>query len=105
MGQPLLRAAGLGIGTLALAGTAWATGFELREQSAVGQGTAFAGTAARNDDPSMLFFNPASMASLPGLQGAVVGSGIFPTSEPISGSASRNNGTPITGTLGGDIGV
>src|SRR3712207_4087761 len=102
----VLRAAGLGMGTLALAGPAWATGYELREQSAVGQGAAFAGAAARNDDPSMIFFNPAAMAALPGIQGAAVGSGIFPTGEAVSGSASRNallGGSRINGTLGGDI--
>ncbi|TDH58641.1 transporter [Dankookia rubra] len=108
MGRPFLRAAGLGIGTLALAGPAGATGFELREQSAVGQGAAFAGAAARDDDPSMIFFNPAAMASLPGVQGAIVGSGIFPNAEAKSGSATRNaalGGSPITGSTGGDIGL
>jgi long-chain fatty acid transport protein len=113
MGRPFLRvaslgAAGLGIGTLALAGPAGATGFELREQSAVGQGASFAGAAARDDDPSMIFFNPAAMSSLPGLQGAVVGSGIFPTVEAKSGSATRNaalGGSAITGSTGGDIGL
>ncbi|WP_165943210.1 OmpP1/FadL family transporter [Roseicella aquatilis] len=108
MGHPLLRAVGFGIGTLALSAPAWATGFELREQSAVGQGASFAGAAARDDDPSMIFFNPAAMASLPGLQGAVVGSGIFPVIEATSGSATRNalvGGSPIAGSLGGDIGL
>ena len=103
-----LHAAGLGIGTLALAGQAGATGFELREQSAVGQGASFAGAAARDDDPSMIFFNPAAMSSLPGLQGAVVGSGILPTAEAKSGSATRNaalGGSPIAGSVGGDIGI
>jgi len=108
MGHPFWRAAGIGLGTLALAGPAWATGYELREQSAVGQGAAFAGAAARGDDPSMIFFNPAAMSSLPGVQGAVVGSGIFPNSEAISGSATRNaqiGGSRINGSLGGDIGL
>jgi long-chain fatty acid transport protein len=108
MGHPFRRAAGLGLGTLALAGTAGATGYELREQSALGQGASFAGAAARNDDPSMIFFNPAAMASLPGIQGAIVGSGIFPTGEATSGSATRNaavGGSRIEGTLGGDIAV
>lgn len=118
MGHPFLRltglrlvgtrAAGIGIGTLALAGQAGATGFELREQSAVGQGAAFAGAAARNDDPSMVYFNPAAMSSLPGLQGAAIGSAIFPTAEAKSGNATRNaalGGAPISGTVGGDIGL
>ncbi|MDO9708555.1 OmpP1/FadL family transporter [Paracraurococcus lichenis] len=106
MTSPLLRAAGLGLGTLACAGTAGATGYELREQSAVGQGAAFAGAAARNDDPSMMFFNPAAMSGLRGIQGALVASGIFPNGEAVSGSATRNaalGGSPIRGGLGGDI--
>ncbi|MCB4824896.1 OmpP1/FadL family transporter [Roseicella aerolata] len=93
-------------GVLSFAGTAAATGYELREQSAVGQGVSFAGAAARNDDPSMIFFNPAAMASLPGMQGAIVGSGIFPAGEATSGTATRNaalGGSRINGTLGGDI--
>ncbi|MFZ4406038.1 MAG: OmpP1/FadL family transporter [Paracraurococcus sp.] len=108
MGHPFLRAAGLGLGTLALAGQANATGFELREQSAVGQGASFAGAAARGDDPTMIFFNPAAMSSLPGVQGALVGSGIFPNAEAKSGTATRNSalgGSPIAGSLGGDIGL
>ncbi|MFC7474721.1 OmpP1/FadL family transporter [Dankookia sp. GCM10030260] len=108
MGRPFLRAAGIGIGTLALAGQAGATGYELREHSAVGQGASFAGAAARDDDPSMMFFNPAAMSSLPGVQGAIVGSGIFPSAESTSGNATRNaalGGSRITGSTGGDIGL
>lgn len=108
MGRPFLRVANLGLGTLALAGPAGATGFELREHSAVGQGASFAGAAARDDDPSMIFFNPAAMASLPGVQGAVVGSGIFPSAEAKSGTATRNaalGGSPIAGSTSGDIGL
>ncbi len=108
MGRRFLRAAGLGIGTLAMAGQAGATGYELREQSAVGQGASFAGAAARGDDPSMIFFNPAAMSSLPGMQGAVVGSGIFPFAEATSGSATRNalvGGSRINGSVAGDLGL
>jgi long-chain fatty acid transport protein len=92
--------------SIVVAGEARATGYELREQSAVGQGTSFAGAAARNDDPTMLFFNPASMAGVPGIQGAIVGSGVFPRAEATSGTATRNvalGGSPITGSLGGDL--
>lgn len=101
-------AIGLAVGTLVGTGPADATGYQLREQSAVGQGASFAGAAARGDDPSFLFFNPAAMAWLPGTQGALVGSGIFPGVEAQSGSATRNaafRGSPIIGSLGGDIGV
>jgi long-chain fatty acid transport protein len=98
----------IAIGAVVLAAEARATGYELREQSAVGQGAAFAGAAARGDDPSMIFFNPAAMAWLPATQAAIVGAGIFPAAEAISGSATRNaalGGSRITGSLGGDIGV
>lgn len=108
MSHAWLRATGLAFGTLALANTAGAAGYELREQSAVGQGTSFAGISARNDDPSAMFFNPAAMSGLRGVQGAIVGSGVFPTVEATSGSATRNaglGGSRINGTLGGDIGL
>lgn len=99
---------GLTLGVLGYAGQAAATGYQLREQSAVGQGASFAGAAARGDDPSFIFFNPAAMAWLPGTQGAIVGSGIFPNAEAQSGSATRNaalGGSRIQGSLGGDIGL
>ncbi|WP_158292193.1 OmpP1/FadL family transporter [Paracraurococcus ruber] len=108
MGRYRLHAAGLALGSLALAGSAGAAGYEVREQSAVGQGTSFAGAAARNDDPSLIFFNPAAMSGLRGIQGALVGSGIFPDSTASAGSATRNaaiGGSPIRGSLGGDIGL
>jgi long-chain fatty acid transport protein len=96
------------LGAVIFATDARATGYELREQSAVGQGAAFAGAAARGDDPSMIFFNPAAMAWLPGTQAVLVGSGVFPTVEATSGTATRNaalGGSRIAGSLGGDIGV
>ena len=102
--------AGLGAVAAAMAwsGQALASGFELREQSAVGQGVSFAGAAARSDDTSFIFFNPAAMAWMGGNQIALVGSGIFPTVEASSAYASRNaalGGSQITGSLGGEIGI
>ncbi len=98
-----------GVAVCALqAGEAAASGYALREQSAVGQGTSFAGAGARNDDPSFLFNNPASMAGLQGFQASIVGSGIWPQSEMTSGTASRNalvGGSRISGTVGSDAGV
>jgi long-chain fatty acid transport protein len=102
--------AGIGAlaGVLMWSGQVMAAGFELREQSAIGQGASMAGAAARGDDPSFIFFNPAAMAWLSGTQLAVVGSGIFPHVSADSGRATRNaalGGSPITGSLGGEIGV
>jgi long-chain fatty acid transport protein len=90
---------------LAASGEAAATGYELREQSAVSQGASFAGAAAKTDDPSFLYFNPAATAWLPGTQTSIVGSGIFGWAEAQAGSAARTavlGGSTVTGTLGGD---
>jgi len=106
MATPRWLPAGLlGLATLIHAGTAHASGYALREQSAIGQGSSFAGVTARGDDPSMLFFNPAAMAWLPGYQASIVGSLVMPRAEIDSGSARRATalgGTPITGSLSGD---
>ena len=103
--QQKLSGLGLVVAALSVVWDAQGAGFELREQSATGQGASFAGVAARADDPSMIFWNPAAMAWLPGTQGAAVGSGIFPYSAARTGNASRIGGSPITGSLGGDAGV
>jgi long-chain fatty acid transport protein len=66
---------------LGVGGEAAASGYALREQSAVGQGSSFAGATARADDPSFLFFNPAALGYLPGYQAAIVGSYIRPESR------------------------
>lgn len=102
--------AALGVlGLLSLGtGAAQATGYELREQSTVGQGAAFAGAAARGDDPSFLFFNPAAIAWLPGTQIGSVGSAVLPRLQVDQGAASRAGllgGSPIAGDLGGQAGL
>lgn len=48
--------------------TANAAGFQLKEQSAGGQGVSFAGSTAKALDPSTIFFNPAGMTRLKGNQ-------------------------------------
>jgi long-chain fatty acid transport protein len=93
------------LGSLIVSGEASATGYELREQSAVNQGASSAGASAKSDDPSFLYFNPAAMAWLPGTQTTIVGSGIFGRAEAQSGSAARTavlDSNSISGSLGGD---
>ena len=93
------------MGLLGVPKLATSAGYELREQGAVGQGVSFAGAAARGDDPSFLFFNPAAMAWMAGTQAALIGSGIFPQVEAERGNAARNpalGATRIVGSLGGD---
>ena len=84
---------------------ALAAGFFLKEQSAKYEGAAFAGSTARADDPSTLFFNPAGMADLPGIQVQIDGTFIGPQATLTSGSATHNallGGGPILGTTGHD---
>ncbi len=104
VGRAVAAAAVLGL----LGGRAEASGFALREQSAVGQGTSFAGSTARSDDPSFLFFNPAAIGFLEGYQAALVGTLAAPYINVTGGSASRTGalgGSPITGSANGDAGA
>jgi len=73
-----LRNAGLAcavLGALASA-SAWGSGFSLLEQSGSGLGRAFAGTAAIADDATTVYFNPAGLARLKGVQVAAAVSGV-----------------------------
>lgn len=73
---------------LGASGAAHAAGFALKEQSAEAQGASYAGAAARADDPSTLFFNPAGITKLPGYQVSTSLSGIIPNGTLASGSAT-----------------
>lgn len=102
------RALAGAMGMAALAGPAMASGYAVREQSAVAQGNSQAGAAARADDPSMMFFNPAAMGWMTGTQISGNGSLIIPDSRTDSGRATRATvfgNSPITGSLGGDAGL
>lgn len=86
---------------------ALASGFQLREQSAEGMGNAFAGSSAKAQDLSTIFYNPAGMTRLQGnaVQGEVAY--IMPRST-FSGQANRNTGVGggvVPGGSGGDAGV
>ncbi len=69
-----IRSAGGTIGVLtllaasALSGSAVAAGFYIQEQSAAGVGRAQAGNVVAADDASTIYFNPAGMTELPGVQ-------------------------------------
>ncbi|MGB6860650.1 MAG: outer membrane protein transport protein, partial [Pseudolabrys sp.] len=71
---------GTALGFLVIA-TAYANAgsLALREQSAYGQGTSFAGVAAGGALSSM-FWNPATMTQVPGIQSESVVSGLIPYS-------------------------
>lgn len=69
-----------------------ASGFQLREQSAEGMGNAYAGSTAKADDPSTLFYNAAGMARLDDNHASVVTAWVVPSSQ-FSGSNSVGSGS------------
>lgn len=83
------------LAALAAGSEAWASGFQLREQSSEGLGTAFAGSTAKANDISTIFYNPAGMALLKGNQVGASLTWIAPVSK------FRGHSTD-GGTSGGD---
>ncbi len=88
--------------------TAEAGGFAVREQSAYGQGSSFAGMAAPGDSISSMFWNPAAVTTVTGttVEGNVTA--IFPQSElDVDPSRSTLAAFGITGSGGnvGEIGI
>ena len=77
-GRTSFLRAGTALGFLVIAtAQASAGGFGIREQSAYGQGTSFAGVAAGGALSSM-FWNPATMTQVPGIQSETDVSGLLP---------------------------
>lgn len=88
---------------VAFSGTAAAAAFQLWEQNASGLGTAYAGSAAVADNASTIFFNPAGMTKLQGVQVSAGVAAIGPSFELKNGSATLA-GAPLTGGNSGDAG-
>ena len=74
-------------------GGALAAGFALIEQSVSSMGTAYAGAGSASEDASYIFFNPASMSKLEGIQVSAGLHGVFPETE-FDGSAAYNTDYP-----------
>lgn len=72
------------------AGAAEASGFYIREQSTSALGTAHAGAAARGDNPSHLFFNPATIIENTTSPALVIDGRAFFPSVSISATAARS---------------
>lgn len=79
-------------------GAASAAAFQLWEQNASGLGTAYAGSAAVADNASTVFFNPAGMTQLKGVQ---LSAGV--TGIGLSGKFN-SQGSTAAGGNGGDAG-
>ena len=87
--------AGTALGLLVIAtAQASAGGFGIREQSAYGQGTSFAGVAAGGALSSM-FWNPATLTQVPGIQSETAVSGLLPYARHTPGSGSALAGAPF----------
>ena len=76
-------------------GMAQASGFALIENSASGQGNAYAGAAAHTTDGSTIFFNPAGMMRLEGDSISIAGHFISPDSSFTNDGTSSVN--PLLG--------
>ena len=90
---------------LAGAGEARASGFALKEQSPVYQGTSFAGATAAADDASTIFYNPAGMGHLTTSEGGLGATYIAPSAQMTNATATRAaalGGTPISGGMSGN---
>lgn len=68
--------------------------FGLIEQSASGQGSAYAGAAAIGEDASTIYFNPAAMTRLSGQQIIVAGHIVSPNADFTNNGSSNYTGVP-----------
>lgn len=85
----------LGLGAV---GIAHGAGFQLMEQNASGLGNAYAGSAAIAEDASTVFYNPAGMTMLPGMNvagGAVAIKPSFKFTDGGSTTPTHFGGSPI----------
>ncbi len=91
-------------GVLVVPGLANASAFQLKENSTMGLGRAYAGSATAGGDVSVVVNSPAAMSDLKGtyLQADVTGINF---SSKFSGSAHDVLGRPISGGDGGEAGT
>lgn len=86
--------------------SAMGAGFSLIEQSVTGLGTAYSGGAATADDPSTIYYNPAGMVLLKGINANANLHYIMPTAKFNKTGAANVLGAPIAGSDGsGNAGV
>lgn len=84
-------------------GQAYGSAFALQEQSGSGLGNAFAGGAAAAEDASTVYWNPAGMSRMPGIQVAGAAS-LICFSAKFSDNASQPAALQPLGGNGGDAG-
>lgn len=85
-----------------VAGGASASGFQLLEQNASGLGNAYAGSAISAENASVLYYNPAAISMLPGVN---VSSGVVALKPSYKFKNDGSSNYPAaTGSDGGDAG-
>ncbi|MBL4803798.1 MAG: outer membrane protein transport protein [Alphaproteobacteria bacterium] len=93
------------LGTALSSSAANAAGFYIQEQSVSGLGAAFSGSTTSLNDPSTVYFNPAGMTRLNGIQGQLGAHLLLPNSELTdtgsTGPAALGS-LPISGGDGGN---
>jgi long-chain fatty acid transport protein len=87
----------LAAGIASVSSISHAASFALIEQSASGQGSAYAGAAALGEDASTIYFNPAGMTRLSGQQIVVAGHIISPDAKFTNGGSTDALGTSLPG--------
>ncbi|HEY9279657.1 MAG TPA: outer membrane protein transport protein [Eoetvoesiella sp.] len=85
--------------------TAGAAGFQLIEQNASGVGNAYAGSAAIADNASTIFYNPAGMTRLPGVNVSGGLTLVKPSFKFSNDGSTGPRGFPVGSNNGGDAGV
>jgi long-chain fatty acid transport protein len=94
-----IRLGSAAIAAVAATSVAQAGAFAIREQSACGQGASFAGVAAGCNLSSM-FWNPATLIDVEGLEIEKVSSGVFPTADvDLIAPLSRSEGDIVQDAL------
>ncbi|WP_336974625.1 OmpP1/FadL family transporter [Sphingobium aromaticiconvertens] len=92
-------------GAAALPMPALAGGFYLQEQSPKETGRALSGGAAAADDPSTIYFNPAAMTQLPGIQTSVGGIALMASAKQVNRGSTRTiPGVPTPVAINGGSG-
>ncbi|GHH59711.1 membrane protein [[Pseudomonas] boreopolis] len=99
-----ITALAVGIAGVLAFGQAHGAAFQLKENSAKGQGRAFAGSGSAPDDAAIIVNNPAGMRLLDGRQFEANVSAIS-FGAKFKGDATYANGAPISGGNGGDAGT
>jgi long-chain fatty acid transport protein len=99
-----ITALAVGIAGALAFGQAHGAAFQLKENSAKGQGRAFAGSGSAPDDAAIIVNNPAGMRLLDGRQFEANVSAIS-FGAKFKGDATYANGAPVSGGNGGDAGT